>query len=113
MTRRWIAWIAVVLVSAPVFMLAPAGRAQEKGTAFFDSDETGARRAQVVEALKLICPGDAIADNAAGCLRCPEQTGMSDDSGLTWNLARVFTGHFTSTAAGNLILSGRGCGSHS
>ena len=113
MTHRWIARIAVVLVSAPVFMLAPTGRAQEKGTAFFDPDETSARRAQGVEALKLICPGGAIADNAAGCLRCPDETGMSDDSGLTWNLARVFTGHFTSTAAGNLILSGRGCESHS
>jgi len=104
----WVAFLA----------LAPASRGQDRLAEFFDPDEAKSRQLEVVEALKLVCPDGAITTDqqgkASGCRSCPKQTSFNgDDPDLSWDVKRAFTGHFTSTTAEDLILSGRGCEPHS
>jgi len=106
-----LAWVAFLA-------LAPASRGQNRLAEFFDPDEAEARQLEVVEALKLVCPDGAITTDqqgkVSGCRSCPKQTSFNgDDPDVSWHLKRAFTGHFTSTTAENLILSGRGCEPHS
>jgi hypothetical protein len=104
---------APVLACAAFFVLTPASHGQDKLAGFFDPDEAKVRQVEVVEALKLICPKGAISGNGSGCRDCPKQTSFNDELGLSWDVKRVFTGHFTSVEGENLILSGRGCEPHS
>lgn len=116
MVRLWFIRIRLFLACVLLAVFASACRGDDKGTAFFDPDEAVAYHAQVIEALKLICPAGAVAGNGAGCHGCPKQTAFNDnddDQDVTWSLRRVFTGHFTSTTGENLIMSGIGCESHS
>jgi hypothetical protein len=90
---------------------------QDKLVSFFDPDETNQRESQVIEALKLICPESHVLrdqqGSVAGCQYCPRETGFADEKTLDWDLKRAFTGHFTSASEENIVLSGRGCESHS
>jgi hypothetical protein len=109
------AQIGVFLVS--LLFLSPICRGQDKLDAFFDPDEANAHRNEVAEALKLICPDGLMLKNqqgiVTGCQECPQGTAEQNSEGLSWDLRRVFTGHFTSANEENILLSGVGCESHS
>jgi len=90
---------------------------QSKMDAFFDPDEVSTHRILVADALKQICPRGLLSfdthGNATGCHYCPPQATEHDADDLSWDLKRTFAGHFTSPDEENIVLTGRGCESHS
>lgn len=101
-------------VLTTVLLCAAAYCAQMKSDPGFDA--LNADENAVEMALAVICPtGDILRTpngKVAGCRRCPVGTDFQSIEGLEWTLQKATFGHFTAPDARNIILSGRGCGSH-
>ena len=72
---------------------------------------------EVQDSFPQVCTTNQIirsaAGKAVGCAICPTGSDFQDEHNMQWNLKRSFSGRFTSTKRDNLILSSRGCESHS